>query len=532
MLIALDQETIDKNAHRLSENGLIIADADFNPTVPSDAPGDLLVVPLSEIASSEGLKIMRNVAALGASAYLMNIPLSEFEIALKRQFARKEEVWAPNIAVLHKAYEYVKEHHPVRDGFELPAPLGNTISQNGSNDEGALFITGNEAFAMGALAAGCRVMTGYPITPASEILEWMQQHLPKVGGAAIQTEDEIAAIAAAVGAGYGGARAMTATSGPGLSLMQEVLGLAHMCEIPVVVADCQRGGPSTGMPTKPEQSDLWAMLYGTHGDTQRILLAPGTAEEAFYDAKLAFNLAEKHQCPVIVALDLSLSLDEQTVSHLDKDRHPIDRGLIASEEELTQEGAPRFARYALTESGISPRSIPGQKGGQYLATGAEHSIYGWVSEDPTNRVNMVDKRARKVERIDAESIIYEGDEDPDVLLVGFGSPRGAMSEAAAQARAEGIRAAVAHLRVLAPFPEEELAEYVRSAGTLLIVEANANGQLETLIEGALFRQNRDGRYTYPPIQRLRKYNGMPIFPVDVIRAVKEAVQHGSERQAV
>lgn len=529
ILVALDQETIDRNHQLLAAGGLIIADTDFGPTLPEGCQVELLSVPLSEIASSEGHKIMRNVAALGASAYLMKIPLEEFEKALQRQFASKgEKVWKANIAVLHKGYEYVKEHRPSTDGLELAPPKRDADSA----DQAPLFLSGNEAFAMGALTAGCRFMAGYPITPASEILQYMERFLPEVGGAAVQTEDEIAAVMATVAAGYAGVRAMTATSGPGLSLMQEVLGLAHITEIPMVLVDCQRGGPSTGMPTKQEQSDLWAMLYGTHGDTQRILLAPGTPEEAFYDAQLAFNLAEKHQCPVIVALDLSLSLDEMTVTALEKDRFPIDRGEVASDEQLQHEGHHRFPRFLQTDSGVSPRSIPGQKGGQHLATGAEHGIYGWVSENPENRVAMVEKRARKVESIDAEGVYYEGPENPEVLLIGFGSPRGAMSEAAQVLTAEGIPTAVAHLRVLSPFPAKELARYVSQSKRAIIVEQNANGQLQMIIEATLFRENQEGTYTFPRLEHLRKFNGFSVFPVEIIDLVKEAVEHGSQRQAV
>lgn len=529
ILVALDQETIDKNYRRLSRGGLILADADFNPKIPDDCSAEALVVPFSEIAVSEGQKIMKNVAALGASAYLMNIPLEPFEEALKRQFARKgEAVWKPNVAVLHAGYEFVKKARPDRGRFALAAPPAHPEAAAGS----ALFLTGNEAFAMGALTAGCRLMAGYPITPASEILQWMENYMPAVGGATVQTEDEIAAIMTAVAGGYAGVRSMTATSGPGLSLMQEVLGLAHMCEIPVVIVDCQRGGPSTGMPTKQEQSDLLALLYGTHGDTQRILLAPATPEEAFYDAQLAFNLAERHQCPVLVAMDLSLALDEATVPNLEKDRFPIDRGVRASEADLKHEGHPSFPRYQFTESGISPRSIPGEPGGQYLATGAEHGIYGWVSEDPENRVKMVEKRARKVESIDAVSVIHEGSAEPDVLMIGFGSPRGAMSEAARILRSQGIDAAVLHLRVLAPFPEEEIADAVRRARSVLIVEQNANGQLQLLIEGALFRRAQGEIGGYPRLDHLRKFNGAPIYPVEIVAKVKEAVSHGSQRQAV
>src|SRR5690606_8480117 len=221
---------------------------------------------------------------------------------------------------------------------------------------------GDDAAGFGALVGGCRLIAAYPITPATDVMHWLVPKLPRYGGVVVQTEDEIAAITMAIGAGYAGVRAMTSTSGPGFSLMMEALGYAGMIEAPVVIIDVQRAGPSTGMPTKHEQSDLFGMLYGSHGDLPRIVLAPATVEECFYGAAEAFNLAERYQTPVILALDLAVGLANQTVEGIDFDRVKIDRGLVASPAELAPDNAD-FKRYRFTESGISPRSLPGMAGG-------------------------------------------------------------------------------------------------------------------------------------------------------------------------
>jgi len=300
ILVAFDQETIDVNVRELRTGGIVIADAKFNPALPEGVEARLIPVPITAIAEELGTSLFKNMAASGASWALLGLPMDVFYKAVEREFGRKgPAIVEKNIEAARRAADYILEATggPL-DDFRLAEPDGKQ----------KLFMIGNEAIGLGAIAAGCRFMAAYPITPASEIMEYLIKHLPKFGGTVIQTEDEIAAVTMAIGANYGGARAFTASAGPGLSLMMEAIGLAGMTETPLVIVDTQRGGPSTGLPTKHEQSDLMALIYGTHGEIPKIIVAPSTIEECFYDMIEAFNLAEKYQVPVIVMTDLQLSL--------------------------------------------------------------------------------------------------------------------------------------------------------------------------------------------------------------------------------
>src|SRR5690606_31025494 len=319
---------------------------------------------------------------------------------------------------------------------------------------------------------GCRLIAAYPITPATDVMHWLVPKLPRYGGVVVQTEDEIAAITMAIGAGYAGVRAMTATSGPGFSLMMEALGFAGMIEAPVVIIDVQRAGPSTGMPTKHEQSDLFEMLYGAHGDLPRIVLAPATAEECFYGAVEAFNLAERYQTPVVLALDLAVGLASQTVENIDFDRVTIDRGLVAGPDELAPDNAD-FKRYRFTDSGISPRSLPGMAGGLHLATGVEHDETGHITEDRVNRVRMTDKRLRKFQSVELNDAIppvtFDGPEAPDLLLLGWGSTYGPLAEARERLERQGASVAHGHIRLLEPLPAGVLASRIAQARRVVVV---------------------------------------------------------------
>ena len=247
-----------------------------------------------------------------------------------------------NIEALHQGYELMKD--------KLDTVNGDYLLED-SEGTPHLYMIGNDAIGLGAISAGSRFMAAYPITPASEIMEYMIANVPKVGGTVVQTEDEIAAANMAIGANYAGVRAFTASAGPGLSLMMEAIGLSGMTETPLVIVNTQRGGPSTGLPTKQEQSDLMQMIYGTHGDIPKIVVAPTDAEDAFYLTMEAFNLAEEYQCPVIVLSDLQLSLGKQTVKQLDYNRIQIKRGeLIQSDIERDEDDRSYFKRYALTTS--------------------------------------------------------------------------------------------------------------------------------------------------------------------------------------
>ena len=325
---------------------------------------------------------------------------------------------------------------------------------------------------------------------------------------------------------------MTSTSGPGLSLMQEVLGLAHMIEVPVVVVNCQRGGPSTGMPTKQEQSDLLAMLYGTHGDTQRILLAPGTPEEAFYDAQLAFNLADKHQCPVMVAMDFSLSIDECTVPKLDRNRIPIDRGALRyrrgskTRRPRTVSSVPhqRIRHFSEVDSRSTGRSIPcHRRRARDLRLGKRKP------EKPCRNGKQARSQSRE-DRRPGDDLRRRRQSGSVAHRIWFAAGSDERSGSSSSGRWHFSR--LAQPARASPFPEKEVALRVSQAKHVWIVEQNANGQLQSIIEATLFRQNQDGTYRYPRVEGFRKYNGLPVFPHEIIRLVKESVEHGSQRQAV
>lgn len=512
ILVAIDQETIDNNWQELVSGSYVIADAHFKPVLPEGCPAHLLETPMTKFAEELGSPIMKNTVALGVSAYLMGLPIDAMKSVIAENFARKgKKVQDANIAVLERGHLWAEEHLPGEKVWKLDPPDGKS----------RLLMIGNEAVALGALAAGCRIMAAYPITPASEVMEWLIKHFPEFGGVVVQAEDEIAALVAAIGGAYAGARTMTATAGPGLSLMQEAIGLAQTAEIPVVIVDCQRGGPSTGMPTKHEQSDVMAMLYGSHGDTPRIVLAPSDAEDAFYDTGLAFNLADKYQCPVFIALDLSIALNRQTVDHLDLSKIEIDRGEIVPDEELIVMGPGAFKRFQITPSGISQRSLPGQPNGQFLATGVEHHEFGSVSEDPANRVAMMDKRFRKISNLKLHSVDVDGPDSPDLLLIGFGSSKGPIQDAKKALEAGGLKVQHAQVRVLAPFPGKEIAKLMAAARNTIVIESNATGQLAHLIK--VFAQDallEEGKLP-PKITSLLKYDGNPFLPIEIVRKAEE-----------
>lgn len=506
MLVAFGQETIDKNWTEMVPGGLVLADASFKPSLPAECKGTLLAIPLTEIARELGNVVMRNMVALGATAAFLGLPLEPFFDYARQKFGKKgDAVVQPNLDALQRGFDFVRQN--VSEEASAPFRL------DPGDGRSRLVMTGNDAIALGALAGGCRIFAGYPITPASEIMETLQRWFPKYGGVVAQMEDELASIVMIIGAGFAGVRAMTSTSGPGVSLMQEAIGLAAMTETPCVIVDCQRGGPSTGMPTKQEQSDILAIIYGGHGDAPRIVLAPANAEDAFYDAALAFNLAERYQTPVIIASDLAVALWKQTIDHLDLSQIKIDRGPMISTDELLKLGRDQYKRYA--GDGVSPRSIPGQKFGQFLATGAEHNPFGKVSEDPANRVRMMHKRLGKINTLDVPGVRYMGDPSPDLLLIGFGSTQGAIGEARERLAAEGYRVGQAHLRVLNPFPVRELQPYLARAKAAVVVEQNATAQLLQLMRARGLETGNCSSYL--------KFDGTMMLPREIVDAAREAL---------
>ncbi len=523
LLVALDQDTINLHAQEVSD-GLIIADEAFHPTFPSHLGALTVALPLSDLARAHGSLLMRNMVAVGASAAFMGLPADPFLAYIDKRFRTKgAELVEQNQAAFLAGYRQKDASKGNAPGFALGPPAPGR----------RLLVTGNQALALGAVAGGCRLMFGYPITPATDIMEALARWLPPVGGAVVQMEDELGAITAAIGAGYAGARAMTATSGPGLSLMQEGIGLASMAEIPVVIVDTQRGGPSTGMPTKHEQSDLLAMIHGGHGDGPRIVLTPSSPEEAFEDGADAFNLADQLQNPVIIASDLALAVSVKSVAESDLDAATvtIDRGDVLDQDRVKALGEAVFLRYRLTESGISPRTLPGTEGGQYLATGVEHAQTGKVSEDPINREQMMEKRWRKIARLTQmrTGVRREGPAAPDVVLVGIGSTVGALKEAQRLLASEGYQVAVCWLRYIAPFPQNAFEAAIGPNAPILLVEHNARGQLGLILREA-------GVFDVRRYRTLLKYDGNPVSPQEVVAAARKLLtpvevtpSHGNTR---
>jgi 2-oxoglutarate/2-oxoacid ferredoxin oxidoreductase subunit alpha len=507
ILVAFDQETVDVNYKELHENGVILADAKFSPVKPEDTQAAMYAVPFTEIATELGTSLMKNMVAIGATSAVLDLDIKVFEEVVQEIFGRKgEQVVAKNMEAIKAGFDYMKKQ--LGEGVQV-------MELEKADGKKRMFMIGNDAIALGALAAGCRFMAAYPITPASEIMEYLIKELPPLGGAVIQTEDEIAACTMAIGASYGGVRALTASAGPGLSLKMEAIGLSGITETPLVIVDTQRGGPSTGLPTKQEQSDLMAMIYGTHGEIPKIVMAPSTVQEAFYDTAEAFNLAEEYQCPVIVLSDLQLSLGKQTVEPLNFENVEIRRGKLVTDEIPEIENKGYFKRYEVTEDGVSPRVIPGMKNGIHHVTGVEHDETGKPSESAANRIAQMDKRFRKVENIRFNTPVYKNikHEDADILLVGFNSTRGAIEEAMVRLENDGLKVNHAHIRLIHPFPTDEVLPLVRSAKKVVVVENNATGQLANIMKMNVGHAEKIIKHV--------KYDGNPFLPHEVYTKCKE-----------
>ncbi|MEX5682000.1 2-oxoacid:acceptor oxidoreductase subunit alpha [Staphylococcus cohnii species complex 1663] len=502
ILIAFDQETIEVNHHEMRKDSVIIADSKAKPEKPEHCDAQLVALPFTATAKELGTTLMKNMVAVGATCAVMNLDISDFETLITNMFTKKgDKVVEMNIEALNEGYRLMNEQLSHIDGdFVLEKTEGTPH----------LYMIGNDAIGLGALSAGSRFMAAYPITPASEIMEYMIENLPKVGGTVVQTEDEIAAANMAIGSNYAGVRAFTASAGPGLSLMMEAIGLSGMTETPFVVINTQRGGPSTGLPTKQEQSDLMQMIYGMHGDIPKIVVAPTDAEDAFYLTIEAFNLAEMYQCPVIILSDLQLSLGKQTVESLDYNKIEINRGeTIQSDIERDEDDKTYFKRYALTESGVSPRPIPGVKGGIHHVTGVEHNEEGKTSEAADNRQQQMDKRMRKTEHLLINQPVENNavHDEADILYLGFISTKGAIQEGKERLEQQGLKVNHLQIRQLHPFPSKTIQEAVDKASKVVVVEHNYQGQLSNILKMNVNVGDKLINQT--------KYDGTPFLPNEI-----------------
>jgi 2-oxoglutarate ferredoxin oxidoreductase subunit alpha len=454
--------------------------------------------------------IVRSTIAVGALAYLMSIPLSVLEGRFQRLF--RDELLTINLEALALGYRYAQEH-----GWHAPdlaLPVGTLKAGERQ------LIMGNEAVALGSIVAGCRFFAGYPITPASEVLEYMAEKLPQLGGVVVQADSEMAAVHHVIGASIAGCRAMTATAGPGFSLMQEAISAAGMTETPVVIVVSQRGGPATGLPTKVGQEDLNETIFGGHGDFARIVLSPTDPEDAFYLMGTAFNLAERYQCPVFVIYDQVFAQSYFTTPPLDPTRFTIDRGkLIAPWTGHWGNGA--YRRYRLTRDGISPRAIPGTPGITTIYYNSnEHNEEGYITEEIAMRRAMVEKRVQKrIALIRGDPELppprVVGHPEASIGLIGYASTWGPAVEVVQRLLAQGRPAKLMALRTLWPFPSREVRKFVESCRVAYVVEHSAGAQLRGLVQ-------REA--TGPMPRKLRsivRYDGRPITPSYIMAAMEE-----------
>ena len=496
LLVAYDQESFDRYYKLLKPDGIFVYNSnDLAPPQSSDIK--VYGLPLNDLARKIDFTRGRNIILIGALVKLFDLPYDRAVEVVRKQLGRKKEMLDQNLTALQTGYRWVEENIARESPFHLRGSLTDT-----AQDE-RLVISGNQALSIGAIAAGCRFYAGYPITPASDIMEFLAAEFPKIGGTMIQAEDEIAAIGMAVGAAYTGLRAMTATSGPGLALMIEMLGHASMTETPVVIVDVQRAGPSTGMPTKVSQGDLRLAVFGGNDDAPRFVVAPVSVQDCFYQIIHAFNLAEKYQTPVLFLSDQDMSVRVQTIP-------PFDLSKVKQEPRLVWDGSGKYERYADTPSGVSPMSLPGMPGGQYTAEGLEHYASGAPGFDPDLHRRNTEKRYRKLESAlaDIEAWgMYEqfGDDGAALGIIGWGSTIGPVREAVARAKKAGIPVAVFYPKALCPLPDAKLHAFLEKRQAVIVPEMNYTGQF-----AGMLRARAQSYGIERPIVKLNEYGGVPI----------------------
>ena len=503
LLLCLNQDTMDRHLGLMGEGTRAIFNSDsINPGNPRQGV-ELCPIPVSQVSGSRN-RLMQNTVAVGATCALLQLDFGILEDSLRVRFARQgQSVVDENVGVARVGYDYAQENFT---SYPMALP---------ENDNPLAQWSGNDAIAMGGAAAGVKFYAAYPMSPSTGVLHWMAQNARDLGIMVRQVEDEIGVANMVIGASHVGARAMAATSGGGFALMSEAVGAAAMMEIPIVLVNVQRAGPSTGVPTKTEQGDLWQMLGASQGDFPRLIVAPLDALDAFNSIPEMFNLVDHYQCPGLVLSDLLISEGTFSVNPDDINMNPErDRG------QLITKSSPGngYLRYKDTEDGISPRALPGTEGYIHVVSTDEHDEDGGLISDeytnPYKRRAMVEKRARKIsditERVAAPDL--QGPADADVTVIGWGSSDGAIKEAIAQLRDEGV--SVNHLQVkwIVPFHGDAIAEVVRAAKKPIIVENNYTGQFYRYLRS-------ETGLTID--SHIRKYDGEPFMPHHIVNGVRE-----------
>ena len=512
LLIPLNQDSMDRHLGLLTAGAACIYNADT--IKPGTAAGgvQLCPLPVAKLADISRNKVAQNTLAIGAGLSMMGISFQALQEILSEQFKKKgEAVVAENVAVARAGYEYANANFKP---FDHPVPM---------TENRYAVLSGNTAMAMGGAAAGVKFYCAYPMSPSTGVLHWMAGHARKAGIMVRQVEDEIGVVNMAIGAAHAGVRSMCATSGGGFALMSEGLGLSAMMETPVVVIDCQRAGPSTGVPTKTEQGDLWQMLGAAFGDYPRVIAAPLDIEDCFKLIPEIFNVADRFQCPGIVLADLLLSEGRLSVDPKDLDFNTvINRGeLITTADGNGFDGDGTYKRYRITTSGISPRAVPGVPGHTHTAASDEHDEDGvLISDEFTNtskRRAMMEKRMRKVAGIEAmvSPPTLRGPRDADVTLIGWGSTRGVIEEACEILTEQGISANQLQVRWLVPLHGDAIRDLLQESRHTIIVENNYSGQ---------FARYLRSETSYVPNGYIRKYDGEPFMPHHIVEAVKEQLK--------
>lgn len=510
LLIPLNQDAMERHLKLLSAGAACIYNADTIKPGTCDESVQLCPLPVSKLADIARNKVAQNTLAVGAALSMMGIGFQALEEVLTEQFKKKGEgVVSENVAIARAGYDYASTNFRP---FARPLPM---------TENRYAVLSGNTAMAMGGAAAGVKFYCAYPMSPSTGVLHWMAAHARKAGIMVRQVEDEIGVVNMAIGAAHAGVRSMCATSGGGFALMSEGLGLSAMMETPVVVIDCQRAGPSTGVPTKTEQGDLWQMLGAAFGDYPRVLAAPLDIGDCFGIIPEIFNIVDRFQCPGIVLCDLLLSEGRLSVDPKDLDFAPvIDRGqlITTGSAEFGSNGDGPYKRYKITESGISPRAIPGLPGYTHTAASDEHDEDGVLISDeftnPSKRRAMMEKRMRKVIGIEAAvpPPTLSGPRDAEVTLIGWGSTKGVIEEACEILAEQGISANQLQIRWLVPLHGEAILDILKGSRHTIIVENNYSGQ---------FARYLRSETSFVPDGHIRKYDGEPFMPHHIVEAVKE-----------
>ncbi len=512
LLGALSQPALEQNGARLKPGATLLYDAAaVHPEQVSLAAGVNLVGVNLTAAGGETAKVMANSAMVGAFCALSGFPVEFIRDVMRTEFTAPE-ILGKNLAIFDDTYTKVAADVPARD-----FPLAFT-----AENRPRMLINGNDAISMGALKAGCKFAAGYPMTPGSSVLTYLADHAADYGLVFKQTEDEVAAMNMLIGAGFAGVRAIGATSGGGFSLMVEALGFAAQAEVPVVMVVAQRGGPSTGLPTRTSQGDLSFVTFASQGEFPRLVVAPGDIGECFSETFRAFNLAEKYQLPCIILTDKYLADSSATHPFFDDAGLVIERGKLADENSLAADQP--YWRYRDTADGVSPRAIPGQKGGRHIASSYTHQEDGFYSSgnheyatrEPEVTAAGLDKLFRKVPHLLTEipAVRLHGPAEADITIIGWGSTKGAILEALALAAKSGIKANFLQVLYIAPFPADAVGRILQAARKTLLVEGNKTGQL-----GGLIRANTgsgaDAAYL--------KYDSRPFVPSAILEKMREVL---------